>query len=65
MWTTYWWSIEDVYSDLCGEEFFTELDTEDAIEHKKWAKNFFPDENLTCHGIVSKEEAEMMGFDTY
>lgn len=65
MWTTYWWSIEDVYSDLCGEEFFTELDTEDAIEHKKYAQSIFPNENLICHGIISEEEAEMMGLDTY
>ena len=24
-WTTYWWGINDENSDLCGEEFFTEL----------------------------------------
>ena len=25
-WTTYWWIIDDADSELCGEEFFTELE---------------------------------------
>ena len=28
-WTTYWWGIEDEDSELCGEEFFTELENAD------------------------------------
>ena len=33
MWTTYWWAIEDENSDLCGEEFFTELRDASKDEH--------------------------------
>ena len=65
MWTTYWWGINDEDSELCGEEFFTELENADAIEHKKYAKEIFPNEKLTCYGLVSAFEAEMMGLDTY
>jgi hypothetical protein len=65
MWTTYWWGINDEDSDLCGEEFFTELKDADAIEHKKYAKEIFPNEKLTCYGMVTEKEAEMMGLDTY
>lgn len=65
-WTTYWWGIEDEDSDLCGEEFFTELNFNATFEdHKKYAKKLFPNENLTCYGRVSAVEAEMMGLDTY
>ena len=65
MWTTYWWGIEDENSDLCGEEFFTELKDADANEHKKYAKEIFPNEKIVCYGKVSAAEAEMMGLDTY
>jgi len=64
-WTTYWWVIDDEESDLCGEEFFTELKNADAIEHKKYVKELFPNETVKCFGMVSEEEAEMMGLDTY
>ena len=64
-WTTYWWTITDEDSDLCGEEFFTALQNADALDHKKYAKEIFPNENLVCLGWVSEEEAEMMGLDTY
>ena len=56
-WTTYWWGIEDENSDLCGEEFFTEL--------KNAVKKLFPNENPRCYGRVTEEEAEIMGLDTY
>ena len=65
MWTTYWWEIIDEDSDLCGEEFFTALQDADAIEHKRYAKSIFPNEKLHCLGMVSEEEAEIMGLDTY
>ena len=65
MWTTYWWAINDEDSDLCGEEFFTELENADALDHKKYAKSIFPDEKLTCYGMITEEEAEIMGLDTY
>jgi ribulose kinase len=65
MWTTYWWGINDEDSDLWGEEFFTELKDADAIEHKKYAQAIFPNEKLTCYGMVSEEAADMMGLDTY
>lgn len=64
-WTTYWWTINDENSDLCGEEFFTALQNADALDHKKYAQQIFPDEKLTCLGLISEEEAEMMGYDTY
>lgn len=64
-WTTYWWTINDENSDLCGEEFFTALQNADALDHKKYAKEIFPNEKLVCLGLVSEEEAEMMGLDTY
>lgn len=64
-WTTYWWGIEDEDSDLCGEEFFTELENATLEDHKKYVKKLFPNENLVCYGKVSAVEAEMMGLDTY
>lgn len=64
-WTTYWWGIEDEDSELCGEEFFTELETSSYVEHKHYAKSLFPNEKLTCYGKVSAFEAEAMGLDTY
>ncbi len=65
MWTTYWWGINDEDSELCGEEFFTELENADKSEHRAYAKQIFPNERLTCYGRVTEEEAEMMGLDTY
>lgn len=64
-WTTYWWGIEDEDSDLCGEEFFTELENATLEDHKEYVKKLFPNENLACYGQVSAAEAEMMGLDTY
>lgn len=64
-WTTYWWGIEDEDSDLCGEEFFTELENATLEDHKEYVKKLFPNENLACYGKVSAVEAEMMGLDTY
>ena len=64
-WTTYWWAINDENSDLCGEEFFTELEEGTKEQHKAYAKEIFPNEKLTCYGQVSTVEAEMMGYDTY
>lgn len=65
MWTTYWFGIEDEDSELCGEEFFTELKDADKAQHIAYAKTIFPNERLTCYGKVSAAEAEMMGLDTY
>lgn len=65
MWTTYWWGINDEDSELCGEEFFTELEDADKNTHRAYAKQIFPNERLTCYGRVTEEEAEMMGLDTY
>lgn len=65
MWTTYWWEVTDENSDLCGEEFFTELKDASAIDHKNYAKKIFPNEKLHCLGMVSEYEAETMGLDTY
>ena len=65
MWTTYWWGIDDEYSDLAGEEFFTELEDADYNDHEAYARGIFPNENLRCYGKVSEYEAELMGLDTY
>lgn len=65
MWTTYWWGIEDENSDLCGEEFFTELENADYIDHLIYVQELFPDEKVKSYGKVTEEEAEMMGLDTY
>lgn len=64
-WTTYWWGITDEDSDMCGEEFFTELKNATRKDHEEYVKKVFPNENLTCYGKVSAAEAEMMGLDTY
>ena len=65
MWTTYWWGIYDEESELCGEEFFTALKNGDAKKHKEYAQSLFPNEKLTCYGLITEDEAEMMGLDTY
>lgn len=64
-WTTYWWTITGIDSDLCGEEFFTELKNATAKEHIEYAKSIFPNEKLHCFGQVTEFEAECMGLDTY
>ena len=66
--TTWWFGIDDPDSDLCGEEFFVEIESapdaakQAAIER---AAELFPDEEVKCYGRVSAFEAEMMGLDTY
>ena len=65
MWTTYWWEVIDEESDLCGEEFFTELPDATEAGHREYADWIFPGTQLRCLGQVSQEEAEMMGLDTY
>lgn len=64
-WTIYWWGIEDENSELCGEEFFTELTNADKATHRAYAEKLFPNENLKCYGEVTEEEADTMGLDTY
>lgn len=65
---TFWFEVIGEYSDLCGEEFFVEVnaDEEDprAIAGNIAAENF-PNEKLKCNGRVPLEMAEMMGLDTY
>lgn len=63
--TTYWWEIVDENSDLCGEEFFTELEDATREDHTIYANELFPFEHLHCLGEVSQAEAEIMGLDTY
>ena len=64
-WTTYWFEIIGEDSDLCGEEFFTELKNATKEQHIIYANQIFPNEKLRCIGSVSGAEAEMMGLDTY
>lgn len=63
--TIYWWTVTGANSDLCGEEFFTELKNADAIDHLNYAKKIFPNEKLHCFGEVTANEANYMGYDTY
>lgn len=65
MWTTYWWIVDDENSDICGEEFFTELKDADRARHTAYVRNLFPHDHVKCLGRVTMEEAEMMGLDTY
>lgn len=65
MWYTFWFEIVGEDSDLCGEEFFTELKTADKTEHVKYAQSIFPGEKIKCYGKVSAAYAEMVGLDTY
>lgn len=65
MWTTYWWEINDENSEICGEEFFTELENASYAEHVDYVLTIFPNENPHCLGMVTEEEAEIMGLDTY
>lgn len=65
MTTTYWFAIVGEYSDLCGEEFLTELENASKQEHIDYAHRLFSNEEIRCYGRVSEFEAEMMGLDTY
>lgn len=66
MWTTYWWEIIDEDSDLCGEEFFTELNNGTREDHLKYVQELFSKyTKIHCLGKVTEKEAEMMGLDTY
>ena len=68
MWSTWWFGLNDENSDLCGEEFFVEVNVtldKAKAEAMKQAKKIFPGEKITCYGRVSEFEAEMMGLDTY
>ena len=64
-WTTYWFESIGEESDLCGEEFFTELENATEEQHITYANQIFPNEELRCIGRVSRAEAEIMGLDTY
>ena len=64
-WTTYWFEIIGEDSDLCGEEFFTELENATKEQHITYAHEIFPDEELRYVGKYAPEEAEILGYDTY
>ena len=64
----WWFGIVGEESDLCGEEFFVEVNASlDTAKNTaiNMAKEIFPDEKIKCYGRVSAFEAEMMGLDTY
>lgn len=65
MWTTYWFEIVGEDSEICGEEFFTELEDATKEQHIAYAHKIFPNEKIVCWGKVTQMEAEMMGLDTY
>lgn len=65
MWTTYWFEIVGEDSEICGEEFFTELENATKEQHITYAHEIFPNEKIVCWGKVTQMEAEMMGLDTY
>ena len=65
---TFWFEVIGEYSNLCGEEFFVEVNADEenprATASDIAAENF-PNEKLKCHGRVALEMAEMMCLDTY
>ena len=63
--STYWFEIVGEDSDLCGEEFFTELEDAEKGDHIAYAHEIFPNEKIRCLGPVTAFEAEIMGFATY
>lgn len=63
--TVCWWEIIGEDSDLCGEEFFTDLENATIPEHREYAHQIFPKEDLRCLGLVSAFDAEMTGLDIY
>ncbi len=65
MWTTFWWIIDDEDSEMCGEQFFTELKDAKKLQHWDYVKELFPDTEIRCLGQVNEEQAEAMGLDTY
>ena len=65
---TFWFEVIGEYSDLCGEEFFVEVNADEKTPRATAgdiAAENFPNEKLKCHGCVSWVQAEMMGLDTY
>lgn len=65
MWKTYWFEVVGEDSEMCGEEFFVELENADEKAATAYAHKIFPCEELNCLGKVTSFEAEMMGLDTY
>lgn len=61
----WWFEIDDVDSDLCGEEFLIELENAQKTKAYRYAQKLFPNVHLHCLGRVSEFEAETMGLDTY
>lgn len=62
--------IDFLYADLAtGEEFLVELKADGkTIKELRGEANIIAEENFeapTFKGIVSEEQAEMMGIDTY
>lgn len=62
---TFYFEITGEYNDYCGEEFFVEADSlADAWEIV--ANEVEPNlDEVTCHGEIDAELAEMYGYDTY
>ena len=63
-WYTVWFEI---VSDSVngGEQFFTELKSDDIDIHKAYAEEIFPDEIIACLGFVTASYADWLGYDTY
>ena len=61
---TFWFEVIGEDSDLCGEEFFVQVDG-GKDEAYAYAHELFPNVRLKCYGRVSNFEAECMGLDTY
>lgn len=66
---TYWFGVIGEDSNLCGEEFFVEVNDEEEYNplDTAWdiAVENFPNEELKCYGRVNYKIAEQMGLDTY
>lgn len=64
----YLFEVSGEESDLCGEEFFVQVDPDSKSPLKeawKIARENFKGEALILTGLFNDEMAEMLGFDTY
>ena len=57
----YWFEIIGEDSILLGEQFLVEADNLEEAQAK--VDEEFPDVITECHGTVSEEEADEMGFE--
>lgn len=67
MYIDYLFEVVGEDSELCGEEFFVEIQSgiDSFKQARAIAEQNFPGEKLKAYGPFTVEEAEAMGLDTY